>query len=329
MKYISIAAIALLLVGCGQQMTTREVVKKVENGTVLIINQIDVTSGGTGTGFILGDNLIVTNNHVIEGNNNKLSVVGSDSSKIYDAELVYTDKIADIAVIKLKDWTTFAHDQKPVTLQLGDSNETHEGDKVIVIGHPWGLTWTVSEGIVSAKHRRKGPNPKYMDQVDANIFQGNSGGPVFNDRGEVICVSEMMLQGEGGSYGFCIPSNLVNKVVGDLEKFNEVRWRALNVTIGLTDDGAHVILKTIEPNGAAGSAGLKEGDRVTSVRTSHTGPEGKSVVRPDDLITELATLHGDDDTVRLTVNRNGEVLTFDVKTNYRLSKEYEPDKTAK
>lgn len=326
MKYISIISVALLLAACGE-MSTREVVNKVEDGTVLIINQIDTTTGGSGTGFIIDENTIVTNDHVITGKNNKLSVIGRDLPKKYDAEVVYTDPIADIAIIKLKDWKTFEHDQKPHILTFGNSNDTHEGDKVIVIGHPWGLTWTVSEGIVSAKDRRKGPNPKYVDQVDAKIYQGNSGGPVFNDKGEVVCVSELMLEGSGGSYGFCIPSNLVKKIVGDFQKFGEVRWRVINVSIGLTDDGSNVIINALEPSGAAGKAGLKEGDKITSIRTSHTGPEGRNVVRPDDLITEMATLHGDDEDVRLTVNRDGEILTFDIKSNYRLSKEYEPEKT--
>ena len=180
---------------------------------------------------------------------------------------------------------------------------------------------------MSAKDRRTGANPKYVDQVDAKIYEGNSGGPVFNEHGEVICVSELMLKGDGGSYGFCIPSNLVKKVVNDFQLFKEVRWRAINVSIGLTDDGSSVILKTIEPDGAAGKAGLKEGDKITFIRTTNTGPDGKKVVRPDDLITEMATLNGDDEDVRLTVDRNGQILTFDVKSNYRLSKEYEPDKT--
>lgn len=326
MKYISIAATALLLTACGE-MSTRDVVNKVEDGTVLVLNQIDATSGGSGTGFIIGENMIVTNNHVIAGQNNKLRVSGRETAETYDAEVVYTDPIADIAVIKLKDWNAFTHNQTPVILPFGDSNETSEGDKVIIIGHPWGLTWTVSEGIISAKNRRNGPNPKYIDQVDAKIYQGNSGGPVFNDKGEVVCVSQLMLQGEGGSYGFCVPSNLVKKVVTDFQKFGEVRWRAINVSIGLTDDGSSVILKTIEPDGAAGKAGLKEGDKITFIRTTNTGPDGKKVVRPDDLITEMATLNGDDEDVRLTVDRNGQILTFDVKSNYRLSKEYEPDKT--
>ena len=326
MKYISIAALALLLVGCGE-MSTRDVVNKVEDGTVLVTNQIDATSGGIGTGFMIGDNMFVTNNHVIEGQNNKLYITTKASPKKYDAEVIHTDPIADIAIIKVKDWEKFKAERHPATVTLGDSEKMDEGDKVIIIGMPWGLNWTVSEGILSAKDRRQGPNPKYLNQVDAKIYQGNSGGPVFNENGEVVCVSELMLTGDGGSYGFCIPSNLVKKIVHDFQKFGEVRWRALNVSVALTDDGSSVILQSVEPDGAAGKAGLKEKDKVVSVITTHTHPDGKKIIRPDDLITELANLNGDDETVRLNVERDGKILTFDIKTNYRLSKEYEPDKT--
>jgi len=325
MKYIFIAAFTVLLTACGS-LTTRDVVSAVEPGTVLITNQLDATSGGIGTGFLIGDNMIVTNNHVIDGKNNKLTVSSKDSPKQYEAEVVHTDVIADIAVIKVKDWNKFVEEQKPVILSLGDSDKILEGDKVIIIGHPWGLKWTVSEGIVSAKNRRQGPNPKYLDQVDAKIYQGNSGGPVFNEHGQVVCVSELMLQGEGGSYGFCIPSNLVRKIVYDFQKFGEVRWRALNVTIKLTEDNSAVILETVDPAGAAAKAGLKDGDKILTVFSTNT-PDGKKITTQDSLITELASLNGDDDTVRVSVERDGKTLSFDVKTNYRLSKEYEPDKT--
>lgn len=303
---------------------TAELVEQVRPGTVLITNQIDATSGGAGSGFILEDNMIITNHHVIDGNG-KLHVYSPNSRKKYEAKVVYEDNIADIAILRLLDWELFEKEQKPANLKLGDSDETVEGEKVVVIGNPWGLTWTVSEGIVSGKNRRAGPNPKYLDQVDAKIFQGNSGGPIFNDHGEVVCVSEMIVSGEGGSYGFCIPSNLVKKIIHDFNVYKEVRWRVINVGIGLTDDGSGVILESVEPDGAGGKAGLKEGDKVLTIFTEDN-KTGKKISTPDDLITQLATLHGDDETIRLAIDRKGEKMTIDVKTNYKLSKEYTPDK---
>lgn len=330
-KYLS--AGLLVAVGVGLSVlaynnptprNTVDLVEQVKPGTVFITNQIDATSGGSGSGFILEDNMIVTNHHVIQGTG-KLHVYSPNSEKKYEAQVVYKDEISDIAVLRLRDWELFEKEQKPVNLTLGDSDKMVEGSKVVVIGHPWGLTWTVSEGILAAKHRRAGPNPKYMDQVDAKLFEGNSGGPVFNQYGEVICVSEMMLTGNGGSYGFCVPSNLVKKILHDFVNIGEVKWRVINVSIGLTDDGSNVILQSVEPGGAAGSAGLKEGDKVLAIFTPDNRT-GKQIVRTDDMITELATMHGDDEMIRISVDRKGEIMTFDVKTNFKLSKEYTPDK---
>lgn len=304
---------------------TVELVQQVKPGTVFITNEIDATSGGSGSGFILVDNMIVTNHHVIEGNG-KLHVYSPNSQKKYVAQVVYKDEIADIAVLRLNDWELFEKEQKPVNLTMGDSDKMEEGSKVIVIGHPWGLTWTVSEGILAAKHRRAGPNPKYMDQIDAKLYQGNSGGPVFNENGEVVCVSEMMLTGEGGSYGFCIPSNLTKKIIHDFVTIGKVKWRVLNVSIGLTDDGSSVILQSVEPDGAAGKAGLKEGDKILSIITPDDRERSKKIVKPDDMITALATMHGDDEMIRLTIDRSGKMMTIDVKTNFKLSEEYTPDK---
>lgn len=324
MKYSFIALVLLLIAGCSPK-TTVDIVQQVKPGVVFISNQIDASTGGTGTGFIVQDNVIVTNTHVIDGPG-KISVYSSSSQKKYAAQVVHKDVIADIAIIRLVDWELFKKEEHPSILTLADSNDAIEGTKVVVIGHPWGLTWTVSEGIISAKNRRAGQNPKYLDQVDAKIFQGNSGGPVFNEDGEVVCVSNMMLTGEGGSYGFCVPSNLVKKMLYDFNTFGEARWRTLNVSIGLTEDGNGVIIQNIEPGGAAGSAGLKEGDRLISVRTSNSKTE-KTIVKPDDIITELATLRGDDDVIKLVVDRKGETLSVIVKTNFKLSKDYTPDKT--
>lgn len=321
MKYLATALLAVFLVGC-KQITTTELVNEVKDGVVLITNEISPTEGGVGTGFILEDNMIVTNVHVIEGKDNKLSVYSNNSQTRYDAEVVYRDDLSDIAVLKLKEWDKFKQKETPVNLTLGDSGNTITGDKVVVIGHPWGLVWTVSEGIISGKHRRNTKNPKFIDQVDAKLFQGNSGGPIFNEDGQIVCVSNMMLVQEGGSYGLCIPSDLVKKVLYDLSKFGEVRWRVFNIAASLTDDGSAVVLETIEPGGAASLAGLKEGDKLLEIYTPNNHPKGIKITSPDDLITELAQLKGDDENVTVLVERNGEMLTIDVKTNHKLSKDY-------
>jgi len=93
----------------------------------------------------------------------------------------------------------------------------------------------------------------------------------------------------------------------------------------LTDDGNNVILQDMELNGAAEKAGLKKGDKILTVFTTNN-KTGKKITTTDDMITELATMRGDDEMVRLSIDRNGELMMIDVKTNYKLSKEYTPDK---
>lgn len=319
MKYFVLAFLSLLLISC-KEMSTTELVDEYKDGVVLITNEISDSQGGIGTGFIVGDK-IITNLHVVEGEG-KLSVYSDDSQRKYEATVTYKDPVSDMAVLTLKDWDSFKKNETPVNVALGDSDISKVGDKVVVIGHPWGLTWSVSEGIVSSKFRRINKNPKFIDQIDAKLFQGNSGGPIFNEKGQVICVSNMMLSKEGGSYGFCVPSNLVKKVLHDFDKFGQVRWRVLNVAANLTDDGSAVLLKTIEPNGAAAAAGLKENDKVLEIYTPNNHPNGVKITDPNDLITELAQLKGDDELVKLLIDRNGEKLIVDVKTNHKLSSEY-------
>lgn len=325
MKYALLGLIAFTLVGCGP-LSTSDIVSKAKSGTFLITNKIDEDKDTIGTGFLLDDNMIITNHHVVDGSG-KINIYSSNSQKRYEAQVVHKDEISDIAILKIVDWDSFNREQNPTNLILGNSDATPEGSKVVIIGHPWGLTWTVSEGVLSAKNRRIGQNPKYINQVDAKLFQGNSGGPVFNENGQVICVSNMILRGEGGSYGFCVPSNLVKKVINDLTVIGEVRWRVINVAVGLTEDGSSVILQDVEANGAADRAGLKVGDKILTIITP-SNRTGKKITKADDMITEMANINGNDGVVRLSIERNGETMMIDVDTNFKLSKDYTPDKAS-
>lgn len=325
MKYALLGLIALTLVGCGP-VSTSDIVSKAKSGTFLITNKIDEDKDTIGTGFLLDDNMIITNHHVVDGSG-KINIYSPNSQKRYEAQVVHKDEISDIAILKIVDWDSFNKEQNPINLVLGNSDATPEGSKVVIIGHPWGLIWTVSEGILSAKNRRIGQNPKYINQVDAKLFQGNSGGPIFNENGQVVCVSNMILKGEGGSYGFCIPSNLVKKVINDLTVIGEVRWRVINVAVGLTEDGSSVILQDVEANGAADRAGLKVGDKILTIITP-SNRTGKKITKADDMITEMANINGNDGVVRLSIERNGETMMIDVDTNFKLSKDYTPDKAS-
>lgn len=312
MRFIAVSLLTLLLAGCS--MTTKQIVEDVKDGVVLITNELPNNGGGIGTGFVIGENQIVTNLHVVEGEG-VIHVYDNGSQRKYKADILHQDKVADLVVLKLVDWDTFVKNEKTEILQFGNSNSVDAGEKVVVIGHPWGLYWTVSEGIMSAKGRRIDQNPKFLDQVDAKLYQGNSGGPIFDEAGNVVCVSNMMLSKEGGSYGFCIPSNLVKKVLYDFNLFGEVRWRVINVSAAMSDDGSNVIIKELDPAGAASKAGLKVNDKILMI-------EDSEVRTPDDLISYMALLRGDTENVKLLVDRNGEKLMIDVKTNHKLSKDY-------
>ncbi len=322
-KFMTASFLAIALMGCAEK-SAKDIYNQTVNGVVLIQNRIDATSGGSGTGFILEDNQIVTNHHVIAGQG-KIKVFSNKSGKEYEAQVVYADPISDIAVLRLNDWEMFKANENAANLILGNSNETRPGDKIVVIGHPWGLHWTVSEGIISGKHRRAGPNPKFMDQVDANLFQGNSGGPIFDETGKVVCVSTMMLAMEGGSYGFCVPSNLVKKILHDFNTIGEVRWRVLNISADLTEDGQSVIVSELEQDGAAAKAGIQKGDAIIGITTPKNIANIKTVSNPNDLITELAMLNGSNEELILVIERNGVNMKINVQTNYRLSSDYTPD----
>lgn len=324
MKYILVAFMAMVLVGCNE-MKTSDIVSNVKDGVVLITNEMKDGKGGVGSGFIVDENKIITNRHVIDGDG-KIAVYSDDSVRKYDAKVLFSDEILDLAIVQLNDWKTFEEKETPVILTLGDDRELNLGDKIIVMGHPWGLSWSVSEGIISGKDRRQGSNPRYLNQVDANLFNGNSGGPIFNEKGEVVCVSNLMLAQEGGSYGFCIPATLVKKAIYDQDKLGEVRWRAMNVNVSLTEDNSSVILSNVEPNGAADKAGLKANDKILEIYTPNNHPKGVAITSVDELITEMAQLKGDDELVKLLIDRNGEKIMIDVKTNFRKSSEYTPDK---
>lgn len=312
MKYLAVSFLAMLLAGCS--LTTKQIVDDVKDGVVLITNELPNNGGGIGTGFIVDENKIVTNLHVVEGGG-VIRVYDNGSQRKYKAVILHEDKVSDIAVVQLFDWESFVKNEHPEILSMGNSDRAEVGEKVIVIGHPWGLYWTVSEGIVSAKGRRIDQNPKFLDQVDAKLYQGNSGGPVFDEAGNVVCVSNMMLAKEGGSYGFCLPSNLVRKVLYDFNLFGEVRWKVINVSAAMSEDGANVIIKELDPAGAASKAGLQVNDKILMLNDIE-------IKNPDDLISGMASLRGDTENVYLFIDRNGEKLMIEIKPNHKLSKEY-------
>lgn len=271
--------------------------EKIENSTA---------KSGLGTGWLLRENYIVTNYHVA-GKTLSLKVVVEDSSEEYPAELVYGDELSDIAVIRLKNWGKFKSENEFQYLTLADYNDVRQGQEVWAIGHPWGLTWSISRGIVSGIARRPGDNPTFLLQTDANIFQGNSGGPLLNSMGEVIAMNSIMVADKGGSYGMAIPSVIVNKVLRDLEKHGEVRWTMMGVIVA-----KNAVIKEIAPDKPADNAGLQVGDKVMSIEFENRTVQIKNT---DHLVMEITT-SDPDSPFALNVKRGEKIIKVDVRPTF-------------
>ena len=221
-----------------------------------------------GSGFIIKeDGIVITNNHVISNAEDILIRVGD---KEYDAEVIGADPYMDLAVLKIKTKDKF----KPVS--VGDSSKARVGDWVVAIGNPFGLGGTVTSGIISARNRQIGLT-RYEDfiQTDASINQGNSGGPLFNIKGEVIGVNTAIIApGQSGSIGigFAIPANAASNVIDQLLKFGETKRGWLGVRIQEVSKEIADVEKLKKPEGAlvasvgknspADKAGIKAGDII-------------------------------------------------------------------
>ncbi len=221
-----------------------------------------------GSGFIIKEEgIVITNNHVIANAEDILIRVGD---KEYNAEVIGADPYMDLAVLKMKTKDKF----KPVS--FGDSNKARVGDWVVAIGNPFGLGGTVTSGIISARNRQIGLT-RYEDfiQTDASINQGNSGGPLFNLKGEVIGVNTAIIApGQSGSIGigFAIPANAASNVIDQLIKFGETKRGWLGVRIQEVTKEIADVEKLKKPEGAlvasvgqgspAEKAGIKAGDII-------------------------------------------------------------------
>jgi serine protease Do len=263
-----------------------------------------------GSGFIVDPSgIIVTNNHVVK-DAKSVSVTLSDGTEL-PAKILGRDPRTDLAVLKVD----AGH---PLTaVQLGNSEAVEPGQWVIAMGNPFGLGGTVTAGIVSARGRDIGAGPydKFI-QVDAPINQGNSGGPLFTQDGEVVGVNTAILSPSGGSVGigFAIPSNTVKTIVAQLEKTGQVQRGYLGVeaqpvaesmaqALNLPGKGG-ALVASVQPGTPAAKAGIQAGDVIVSVN-------GKKISDPRELAVTVADIKPGD-AAKVDVLRDGGQKTFDV-----------------
>jgi serine protease Do len=225
-----------------------------------------------GSGFIIDEEgYILTNHHVISNADEVVILQGTDKNpKQVKAKVIGTDPIIDLALLKLVNPPAKL---KPLT--LGDSDKIRVGQTAIAMGNPFGLSGTVTRGIVSSLHRSIGQGP-YDDflQTDASINFGNSGGPLFNIKGEVIGINTA-IQANGRGIGFAIPINLVKRLVPQLKKDGRVirSWLGMvgennkpvyQIQFGISGEPGVVVYSLVARSPAL-RAGLKSGDVVTAV----------------------------------------------------------------
>lgn len=290
--------------------------KKTAVVAILAENKVNSNEGGVGTGFFIKDNYIVTNFHVVGNGEYNLKVGMENNDALYEAEIVLGDKDSDIAVIKLKDWEKFKTENPQLTYLKFAEKMPEATDTAWAIGHPWGLFYSISKGIISVEGRKSpNPIPTWWIQSDAHIFQGNSGGPLLNEDGEVVGINSVMIAREGGSYGFAIPTPLIKKIISDLEKYKEVRW----ANLGISAETPGVTIKELVDNGAAKEAGFKVGDKLLSIKTEEIHPV--AINQMFDLISFLSILDYQTK-VQIVVKRGEEEITLDVTPKFKLNSEY-------
>ncbi|MEP3918613.1 DegQ family serine endoprotease [Ascidiaceihabitans sp.] len=270
-------------------------------------------SSALGSGFVISeDGYIVTNNHVIEGADEIL--IEFFSGEELPAKLVGTDPNTDIALLKVE------ADAPLPFVPFGDSDLSRVGDWVIAMGNPLGQGFSVSAGIVSARNRALSGSFDDYIQTDAAINRGNSGGPLFNMNGEVIGVNTAILSPNGGSIGigFSMASNVVTRVVDQLQEFGETRRGWLGVRIqDVTPDIAESIgmdtatgaMVTSVQDGPSKDAGMEDGDVILNFA-------GVDVKDTRSLVRQVANSPVGE-TVRVLVFRDGKTVTLKVTLGRR------------
>jgi len=297
--------------------------------TTLVFNFFygTVPQQGQGSGFVLDKaGHVLTNYHVVEGAANRGIEVMLSNKRRYAAKVVGTDKVHDLALLQID-----APDLQPVT--LADSSQLNVGQKVYAIGNPFGLSGTMTRGIISSIRSIRGSEGAPIEdaiQTDAAINPGNSGGPLLNSHGEVIGINTMIASNgaeQSSGIGFAIPVNTAKAVLADLTRYGRVKRPSLGIDdyaigpdlasqMGLAVDSG-VLIQKVAPGGAAERAGLRGGNQQAYVGNQPiilggdliVAIDGQQVTDPQD-INALMDKHQAGDTVSVTIYRGRKQFTL-------------------
>lgn len=327
------------------ELTLPEIFERTEKSVVQVstIHDSDASDSGLGSGFVYDSNgYIVTNNHVVT-HGDSLAVTFSDGT-IYSAKLVGSDPYTDLAVLSVEG----APQSKFAPLPIADSTKLRVGEQVVAIGNPFGLSGSLTTGIVSGLGRllptnlsgsNEGNGYSIPDviQTDAAINPGNSGGPLLNMRGEVIGINTSIYSttGEFAGVGFAVPSKTITKVVPSLIESGSFRHPWLGVTgtnltpgiadaLGLEEPRGFLVIG-VSQDGPAFKAGIKAGDRQVDIDGRQIPLGGDIIIEIDDkqvrniedILVYLQREKSAGDPVDLTVLRDGKTMVVKVTLGAR------------
>src|ERR687887_1384872 len=344
-----------------------EIFKRVENSVVqiisktsdndemqIIINGKPPKSTRLGSGFVYDkEHHIITNNHVV-GGAKKVDVTFIDGNT-YTGKVIGSDPFSDIAILQITDNIIFSGEEKNVRpFVIGNSSNLEVGQQVIAIGNPFGLSDSMTTGIISQMQRLLPADSNTVGggfsipntiQTDATINPGNSGGPLLNMQGQVIGMNTAISSSTGdfAGVGFAIPSNTITRIVPSLLQKGTYSHPWLGISgvsitpdiaqsIGLPRNYKGVVVGSVEADGPADKAGLK--GAITTTTTSGANPpnpdditrgggdiitaiDGHPVKRIDDVISYIEEHKLVGDNIVLTVNRNGQTMNFNTTLQAR------------
>jgi S1-C subfamily serine protease len=329
-------------------LTLPDLFQNVEKSVVQITdsNEIDLFESRLGSGFVYDDNgHIITNHHVVSGGGNRLDVTFQDGS-VYRASLIGSDPSADIAVLYVKEVSK----EKLLPLSLADSSKVRVGERVAAIGNPFGLSGSMSTGIVSGVGRQipaqedDGFTIPDIIQTDAPINPGNSGGPLLNMRGEVIGINSAIFSttGQFAGVGFAIPSKTIAQVVPSLITTGSYQhpWlgvAGMDMTPGIAsrlglDEPRGFLVMDVVVGSPAEKAGIQRGEEdavIDGISMKLGGDvilaiDNNTVRKIDDILAyvEIEKSVGDD--LKLTILRGGQTMEVIATLSARPSQQESP-----